>query len=104
MTNTRPTLRPTAASFSPATLSPTPLSSVSDPPLLDEGPYVLECKIEVHSQCLRDVRHIGGSPTFQIPEDRRPRFRNGPRLHDDNTSLSQFVHVRFDRSLEELGA
>src|SRR6266571_9084338 len=98
MTNTRPTLRPTAASFSPATLSPILPSSLNDFPLLEEGSDDSECEIEVHPERLRDVSDIGGSPTLEVPKDRRPCLRLGQGLHDDDTSLPEFVHVGLDRS------
>src|SRR6266508_2768089 len=101
MTNTRPTFRPTVASFSPATLSPRLPSSLNDLSLLEEGSDDSECEIEVHPESLRNVGDIGGSPTREIPKDRRPCLCLGPRLHDDDTSLPELVQVGFDRSFEE---
>src|SRR6266571_5868066 len=104
MTNTRPILRPTAASFSPATLSPTLPSSLNDPSLLDEGLNDPESEVEVHPQSLRDIRDVGGASILEVPEDRIPCLPVRPRLDDDDASFSEFVHVTFDRALEELGA
>src|SRR6266540_6417303 len=104
MTNTLPIFRPTAASFSPTTPSPTLPSSLNDPSLLDEGSNDPESEIEVHPQRLRDIRDVGGAPTPEVPEDRGPGLPVRPRLDDDDASLSKFVYVTFDRALEELGA
>src|SRR6266568_6383528 len=104
MTNTPPIFRPTAASFSPATLSPTLPSSLNDPSLLGERSNDPESEIEVHPQRLRDIRDIGRAPTLEVPEDRIPCLPVRPRLDDDDASFSEFVHVRFDHALEELGA
>ena len=104
MTNTLSIFRPTAASFSPATLSPTLPSSLNDSPLLDEGSNDPESKVEVHPQRLRDIRNVGGAPTLEVPEDRTPCLPVRPRLDEDDASLSKFVYVTFDRALEELGA
>src|SRR6266571_316383 len=104
MTNTRPIFRPTDASFSPATLSPTLPNSVNDSSLLYEGSNDPESEIEVHPQRLRDIRDVGGTPPLEVPEDRGPCLPFGPRLDDNDASFSKFVHVGFDRALEELGA
>ena len=104
MTDTRPILRPTAASFSPATLSPTLPNPVNDSSLLDEGSNDPESEIEVHPQRLRDIRDVGGTPPLEVPEDRGPRLPFGPRLDDNDASFSEFVHIGFDRALEEFGA
>src|SRR3990170_358687 len=103
MTNTRPTFRPTAASFSPATLSPTLPSSANDLPILREGAHDLEREIQVHSQSLRDIGDVRCSPTLQVPADRGPRLCLSPVRHDDDTSLPEFVHVGLHGSLDELG-
>src|SRR6266540_759421 len=104
MTNTRPILRPTAASFSPPTLSPTPPGSLNDPSLLGEGSNDPESEIEVHPQRLRDICNVRGAPTLEVPEDRSPCLPLRPGLDNDDASFSEFVHVAFDRALEELGA
>src|SRR5881398_1947783 len=77
MTNTRPTFRPTAASFSAATQSPTCPSSTNDLPFLPEGSHDAECEIQLHTERLCDIRHIGGGPALEKPKDRGACFRLG---------------------------
>src|SRR3970040_154975 len=84
MTNTRPTFRPTAASFSPATLSPTLPSSVNDLSLLRKRSHDVEREIQVHSQSLCDIRYVRRAPALRVPEDRSPCLRLCPLLHDDD--------------------
>src|SRR6266566_1539908 len=93
MTNTLPIFRPTAASCSPATPSPTLPSSLNDPSLLGEGSNDPESEIEVHPQRLRDLRYIGRAPTLEVPEDRIPWLPGRPRPDDDDASFSEFVHI-----------
>src|SRR5207245_5231310 len=103
-TKPRPTVRPTDASLSPVTLSPTPPSSPNDLSLLRKGTHDAKCQLEVHPQGFRDVRHVRGGPPLEVPEDRDPRALVRPRFRDDNPGFLQFVHIGFDRSFDELGA
>src|SRR5207245_3197530 len=103
-TKTQPTFRPTTASFSPVTLSPTPPSSANDLSLLRKGTHNAKCQLEVHPQGFRDVRHLRGGPPLEVRGDRDPRRLGRPRFRDDDPGFLQFVHVGFDRSFDELGA
>src|SRR3990172_12833168 len=103
MTNTRPTFRPTAASFSPVTLSPTLPSSVNDLSLLRKRSHDVEREIQVHSQSLCDIRYVRRAPALHVPEDRGPRLRLRPLLHEDDASFPEFVHVGLHGPLDELG-
>src|SRR3990172_9765403 len=102
ITNTRPTFRPTTASFSPATLSPTLPCSANDLPLLREGARDAEREVQVHPQGFCYVCHVRRPPTLQVPQDRGPRLRLCPRPHDDDSGFPEFVHVGFKGSLDEL--
>src|SRR6266571_5432224 len=103
MTNTRPTFRPTAASFSPATHSPTPRSSANDFPLLRQGSRDAEREVQVHPKRFRDIRHVGRGPPFQVPQDGGSGLRLGPLLHDDDTSFPELVHVALHGPLHKFG-
>src|SRR5712691_80543 len=104
ITKTRATLRPTAASFSLVTLSPTPPSSANDLSLLRKGAHDAKCQLEVHPQGFRDVRHVRGGPPLEVPENGGPRALVRPRFRDDDPGFSEFIHISFDRSFDELCA
>src|SRR5437762_14000353 len=103
MTNTRPTFRPTAASFSAATQSPTCPSSTNDLPFLPEGSHDAECEIQLHTERLCDIRHIGGGPALEKPKDRGACFRLGPLSDHHDTGFPELVHVGFHGPLHEFG-
>src|SRR5437879_12993979 len=103
MTNTRPTFRPTAASFSAATQSPTFASSTNDLPFLPEGSHDTERAVQLHPERLCDIGHIGPGSALEKAKDRGARFRLGPLFDDHDTGFAQLVHVGLHGPLDELG-
>src|SRR5437762_12092517 len=93
MTNTRPTFRPTAASFSAATQSPTCPSSTNDLPFLPEGSHDAECEIQLHTERLCDIRHVGGGPALEKPKHRGASFPLGPLSAHHDPAFPHPVHV-----------
>src|SRR5437879_28917 len=103
MTNTRPTFRPTAASFSAATQSPTFASSTNDLPFLPEGSHDTEREIQLHPERLCDIGHICRGSALEKAKDRGARFRLGPLFDDHDTarstnSVRERIRVRRTRS------